>query len=82
MDLKSLSDLRKLSAVDLRKFVAQQREALRELSFRVATLEHKNVHEVSVLRKSVAQGETLLKEQAIVSEAADYQKKKSVSSAS
>ncbi len=82
MDLKSLSDLRKLSAVELRKFVAQQREALRELSFRVATLEHKNVHEVAVLRKSVAQGETLLREQMIASEAADDKQKKSVSSAS
>ena len=65
METPSLSELRKLSDVDLRKAIAQQREAHRELAFRVATLEHKNPHDLSALRLSVARGETLLRERAI-----------------
>ncbi|MCA9375785.1 MAG: 50S ribosomal protein L29 [Candidatus Doudnabacteria bacterium] len=65
MTLLSLEDLRKMSDAELRKYAAEANDALRDMRFRVASLEHKNPNELRGLRRSVAQAKTLLREREI-----------------
>lgn len=59
MDMKTLE---KKSVPDLEKLLGEKREELRELRFKVAANQLKQVHKVRVVRTEIAQILTLLNE--------------------
>jgi len=59
MDLK---EIRKKNDEELRKLLAEQREKLRELRFKVSTKQHKTVRDVRKLKQFIARLLTVIKE--------------------
>ncbi len=59
MDMKTLATK---SGPDLQKLLAEKREELRELRFKVAANQLKQVHKIRVVRTEIAQILTLLSE--------------------
>jgi ribosomal protein L29 len=57
MDIK---DLQNKSEGELHKILAENRVKLRDLRFQVASEQHKQVHDVKILRNNIAQIMTLL----------------------
>ncbi len=59
-----LQEVRAKSAVELEKMLVEQREKLRELRFRVARRELKNIRDIRKIKKEVARVLTVAKEAA------------------
>lgn len=57
MDIK---DLQNKNEGELHKLLAEERTKLRDLRFQVSSEQHKQVHDIRVVRKSIAQIMTLL----------------------
>lgn len=55
-----LKELKKKSQADLQKFLAEQREKLRDLRFKDANKQLKNVREIRQTRRLIARALTLL----------------------
>lgn len=63
MDIK---ELRKKSEAELDKFLQQQREVMRDLRFKVAAKQHKDVRNLRDVKHDIARILTVLKEKAVV----------------
>lgn len=57
----TIKELRQLSEIELQKLLSQSREKLREMRFKAARRELKNVREVRTVKETIARILTLLK---------------------
>ena len=64
MKLKDFQDAKQKPAVELEKDIAQSRERLRGLQFDLAAGKIKNIKEIRLLKKNIAQLSTLVRESA------------------
>lgn len=62
-----IKEIRNKSEKDLQKMLAQERNNLRELKFKVASKQHKNYKAIKETRKNIARIITVLKEKLLVS---------------
>lgn len=60
-----LKEIRKKGSEELKKNLAEQREKLRELRFKVSTKQHKTVRDVRKIKQIIARILTVLKEREI-----------------
>ncbi|MBI5037263.1 MAG: 50S ribosomal protein L29 [Candidatus Kerfeldbacteria bacterium] len=66
-----IAELRKKSESELQLLVKTQRELVRDLRFRIANKQHKDVREIRDAKKSIARILSVLKEKRVI---ADYQR--------
>lgn len=59
-----LADLKKKKGADLKKVIADERKALRELRFSLAAGKTSKSHEATMHRKTIARALTLIKQEA------------------
>ncbi|OGE81469.1 MAG: 50S ribosomal protein L29 [Candidatus Doudnabacteria bacterium RIFCSPLOWO2_02_FULL_48_8] len=58
-----ISELKRMSEVELNKLIASLREQLRTMRFKIYSKEVKNNHQLRVLRKDIARILTILNQQ-------------------
>ncbi|MBU1119030.1 50S ribosomal protein L29 [Patescibacteria group bacterium] len=63
-----LKEIRAKSVSDLQKLLAEKRETLRDIRFKVSQNQHKNYNELGVLKSDIAQILTVMKEMKLVDE--------------
>jgi ribosomal protein L29 len=61
-----LKELRQKQEGELNKLLAQQREALRDLRFKVASKQHKDVRDVRSTKQTIARIATVIKEKMVL----------------
>ncbi|MDD3887419.1 MAG: 50S ribosomal protein L29 [Patescibacteria group bacterium] len=64
-----VKEIREKKDKELVKMLAEKRESLREVRFKIASNQHKNVKEISLLKKDIAKVLTVMKERLLIKEA-------------
>jgi len=63
-----INELRRKSGGELQKLLKLQRETMRDLRFKIAAKQHKDVRDLRQVKKIIAQILTVLKEKKIIQE--------------
>lgn len=64
-----VKEIREKNLKELVKILAEKRENLRDIRFKIASNQYKNIKEISLLKKDIAKILTVFKEKELIKEA-------------